>query len=417
MITTSKANTNTVIPFLKNTKSLVVKKLKKANKNNLSGNWDICIIGDGEVPNKFPMYPIYGRKNKMDEKEPKDYVIFTKAMLGQMNLTDFSPAGIAEAGLLYLGGVITDLKIKANLGVSKSVISRMFPKDFRYFKPNNHGWLSSNTKYSLRYILQLIKKSHKNICVVELGSWLGQSTIEILKNLKGDTLYCFDKFQNILLSDYDFSTSSPLDKFWYEVPRFETFGRNISPFIKNNKVYAVKHDVNYFFDFVKKPDFVFIDAIKSEHKLYKMLKHIFSNTNAIVVGDDYVFQSVRNASSKVASELGLWFYNNTDCYIMSKKDFGDPKKFIEKSKQKYERFYERLLKKQFSNILDGIDINHIMEFYNNNTCFTAIVIEVYSKGEKEAIPLMEEAKKMNPKAVPNSLFLTYRDYIENKIVF
>ena len=117
--------------------------------------------------------------------------------------------------------------------------------------------------------------------------------------MKNNTqLYCFDKFQNIASSPYDFNEKSPIDNFYFTTPRYETFCKNVSKYLSNEKkCYTIKYDVNNFVKIMKYrkviPDIVFIDAIKNSEKLYKMINNLFLNyKNIIIVGDDYIFNSV-----------------------------------------------------------------------------------------------------------------------------
>ena len=322
---------------------------------------------------------------------------------------------------------------------------------------------SLNTKYCIHYTFDhLINKS---AVIIELGSWLGASTIELLKKSKeNSSVYCFDKFQNIMLSDYTFNKKHPLDKFWFTTPRYEVFCRNIKNYMKNKKVYTIKDDVNTSIELLKKhkiyPDIVFIDAIKHTNALCAYIKKLYVyNSNVIVIGDDYVFDSVKNAVKILVKELNVHCLYTNDCYIMYSKinhstsytinhstsytinhstsytinptDLNiDLEQYINKKiKSNYVIYLVDLLfKKEYTTITSLIkqkipNINAPIYEFCNNTFYTLIIIEIYSKKINEAQLVLNELNQLmaanNIKARPikNALGLTYKDYMRTYISF
>jgi hypothetical protein len=275
-------------------------------KSLYNKNWDLFILLFNDTPkirkeieskinNLIPLYPIFD----------DSYLIITKLIGSQIyELADkCEPAHIARLYIREMGAILKTPKSKFKLlldysGVKYPKLELISKDSTKFIEPNVHGWLSPNTRYCLKYTIQLFKKL---INIVELGSWLGSSTCEIIESAKECNVYCFDHFQNVALTDYKFEKKEPLDKFWLTVPRYETFCKNISPYLTpNKKVYSVKYDVFKSISVLRyhyiMPHIVFIDAIKNKDKLLKFLQDIFQYApNTIIVGDDYIIKSVQEA--------------------------------------------------------------------------------------------------------------------------
>jgi hypothetical protein len=423
-------------------------------KNNLDKDWDLLVILfkdtntiRQQIEKKFnkliPLYPIFS----------DEYLIISKLIALQIYEmgNSCSPKDIAKLYLYEMGGILKEPKSKFPLefnykGIKIPKLQEIQSDISKYIYPNNHGWLSTNTRLTLRYVLKNIFNK-KKVVIVELGSWLGSSTCEMLESMNNGVIYCFDHFQNIALSDYKFEKPHPLDEFWLSLPRYETFCKNISPYLsKNKKVYSVKYDVQKSINILRyyfiSPNIVFIDAIKSTEKLINYLENLFKQVpNVIVIGDDYVFDSVKKAvSSFIKKYSNYWCYTNADCYILAKsssiQSYGiqsnnelsnNANKFIKEEikKDKYEEIVNLLLYKKYNEIFqfikdNNIDINKPIEHYNNNTFYTLVIIEIYSKKDKDAIILRDFILKNidnSPKKIKNSLHLTYQDYINKYISF
>jgi hypothetical protein len=279
-------------------------------------------------------------------------------------------------------------------------------------------------------------KNYKYNTVIELGSWFGKSTCFLLKNMKKKTnLYCFDKFQNVANSTYSFDSKSLIDSFYFTTPRFETFCRNISPFIsKNKECFTIKYDVNKFIKILNNsfiiPDIIFIDAIKKKDILLKILNQIFENYKfVIVVGDDYVFESVKETVQNfIYKNNSIQFYITSESYLLTYqpinqnkiREFIDNNYSFDKKNEMY--LYELILSKLSNNdsfpiisILQSnkIDINKIIE--HDNTLYNYIIISIYQQDKTKLLYLKEYIdKNYKPQKIKNILGLDYEDYIKEK---
>ena len=365
-----------------------------------------------------------------------DYLLITKAVSKQVYemATECTPFAMGGTYIKEMGGVLIEPNVKVDAtykGAKFPLIYEVKPQDYTHITPNVHGWLSLNTEYILRYVISNHKNTQLN--VVELGAWLGRSTVEMLKaagSSKSINIYSFDKYQNICETDYKFDKPSPLDKFWFTVPRYETFCRNVSDHIDENRhVYTIKYDVNDSIEMLRKnfimPDIVFLDAIKSAKKLDIYLTAIFKYAPKIVfVGDDYIIETVKEGVRQFHSRnKHLHLFTTADCYILSAAPIEANRIDAYIKKELQDNYIENLVYNLFAckysdviNMLKkkAIDVNQQIDFCNNNTFYTLVVIEIYSKKNKEAIALQKYILQNidpAPKKIENSLFLTYKDYI------
>lgn len=405
-----------------------------------------------QFSNLIPLYAVFD----------DSYILISKLASQQIyELVDTcNPNDISRLYIKEMGAVLKTPKNKLKLnydyhGIRYPKLQEVKTDGTEHILPNNHGWLSTNTELCLKFVLENVSLKHDNIIVVELGSWLGSSACEILKTMKSGSLYCFDHFQNIALTDYNFEKPHPLDKFWMTVPRYETFCRNIAPYIsKNKRAYTIKYDVRKSIGIMKynfiTPNVLYIDAIKSRDFLFEYLQKLFQfSPKTIVVGDDYVFQSVKDAvsafmrSNHSNSQAKYYLYTTDECYILGqgatfqyygicqndcKNDLNNRAgMYIEKQiksdpvleavnnlhRHNYDAVCSLLTKYK-------INVNKPLIKFNNNTFYTLVIIQIYSQKRKS----VEKVRQFilnnidkHPKKIKNSLFLTWQDYIDHNIVF
>jgi hypothetical protein len=436
---------NVVKFIVKNTKNIIVyTDCTDTSFSKIHDNFDIYVLwidrnkitkkDTDEIKKIFsynlPLYPVFGH----------NYIIITKIISKQIfQLAE--KCTINDIGDIYLyefGAILSNIDIKFNKlfkGTEYPIIWNVKSDYVKYIIPKMHGWFSKNTELILSYAL----KNYNYETIVELGSWYGKSTSFILQNMNKNTkLYCYDKFQNIANSEYSYNEKSPIDNFYFTTPRYETFCKNISPYITaNKKCFTIKYDVNQFIKILNKemiiPNIIFIDAIKKKKLLLKILYDIFKQYKfVIVIGDDYVFDSVKEALHEfIDNNSKLNYYINKESYLItfnsininSISEYVDSRYLPPKNTEDY--IYEYILYKlnnndsyQIITILkhNNIDINKIL--FNGNTLYTFIIILIYQDNKKSLIPLKNFIDK-NYKIykINNILGLNYEDYIKHSNLF
>lgn len=214
----------------------------------------------------IPLYPVFS----------KNYIVITKIISKQIfQLADKCEIlDILDLYLYEFGAVLTDIvglhPFRKFRGTDYPIIWKVDPDDVKHIVPKMHGWFDKSTQLIVDYVLRTYNYS----TIVELGSWYGKSTCFILENMKdGTNLYCFDKFQNIANSPYDFSEKTPIDNFYFQTPRYETFYKNVSKYVTSKKkCHTIKYDVRHFMKVLHhkiiSPNIIFIDAIKKSRELF-----------------------------------------------------------------------------------------------------------------------------------------------------
>lgn len=416
--------------------------------NKLLSTTDVFVIGhltsinmNHSIPD-IPVYPIVSSK----------YVILTPQLFTQLNGIDVSNL---IPNILYkikhiIGGFlcsnneiskIYEILDKQMLSLDISSLNIGLTQDHRitklqsvrqFFYSNYHGWLSEDTQFNLKYAIQTYKP--KNI--LELGSWLGKSAHYMKTLIPQSTLYCFDKFQNICHSPYKFEKYNPLDRFYLNFIRYETFWANMNTF---SNVYTIREDAFRSLDMMKdkKIDMIYIDFIKSEKKLSNFLKKIFKlYPNTVIVGDDYVFTPVKKAIKQLLHTKNRYFGLLGESYIISPtplpteyhKDYEINKANISKKISVYNEIEELLERKEFTAAYKQIFNNklqlntNINELSLDNTVYHIIAINIRKhfgniSKDKLNILLKPVVQYEKPQAIYNTLLLTYKDYLEYNIDF
>ena len=183
--------------------------------------------------------------------------------------------------------------------------------DIWYAPKNPFGWFADQNKEILTTVIR--KEAPK--VIVELGTWLGRSAKHIRKEACPSTvLICVDKFSSPFVSAYSSAKYHPIDKFYYNFMRFETFHRNLYTDSTVN-TYAVRYDCQEAVSLLKRNgvevSLFYIDFQKKTEPLKQLLADIgTAYPRATVVGDDAVFQSVRAA---VESLKGAQLFRS--CYV------------------------------------------------------------------------------------------------------
>lgn len=203
-------------------------------------------------------------------------------------------------------------------------------------KPTMHGWYYYGTT---RDALEGCILYFKPKIVVELGVWYGMSTCgmfqadDLSTNQSIEQYYGWDMYNAPGIKP-DCATKTPIDELVIKHPRMEQVAINLSPYVTSKKgtprqITLLKDDVYNAVTYCQShkimPDLVFIDAIKQTDKLVtEVIKWFKYNPNVVLVGDDYVFDTVKRAYQMILRSLaprvrGLAF--SPDGYALSARKF------------------------------------------------------------------------------------------------
>lgn len=195
-------------------------------------------------------------------------------------------------------------------------IDKLFtwPKEKPNVSIDDHGWFTNQSTLG-KFV------SPQNKVVVELGSWLGSSTRFILQHAINAKVIAIDHWSNNI-KDYGNggSTNAPSD------PGIEKIGTLWETFLVNcwdyrDRLYPVRaytqDGLKILKDYNIVADVVYIDA---SHSYEDVLADITLSRelwpNAQIVGDDYAWESVKQAvhdyankhNLKVMFEDNCWYY-------------------------------------------------------------------------------------------------------------
>jgi len=184
-------------------------------------------------------------------------------------------------------------------------------------RPFMHGWYSPKTREALEGAIQ----HYKPKTIVELGVWYGKSTVGMFQSSSRKVDYYGFDFFSPTATQPSYVTMSPIDKLFMEHFRLETAVANVAPYSKHHSIHFVLHDVLTSHTALKKmnvvPDLVFIDAIKDTKELQHTIdQYLKLNPDIVIVGDDYVFDSVKRALKRYPQVLP--FGNNA--YILTNRE-------------------------------------------------------------------------------------------------
>lgn len=221
----------------------------------------------------------------------------------------------------YIGGYITDNNQPFETARSKvDVIGFKVTPSMAVVEPFMHGWYSEKTREALEGAVQYYKPK----VVVELGVWYGKSTIGIFQSSHHKLdYYGFDYFSPTATQP-DYVTNTPMDKLFIKHFRLESAVANVAPYSKKHNIHFILHDVLKADTVIKAmnivPDLVFIDAIKDTSDLRKTIDaYLKLNPNVVIVGDDYVFNTVKVAVKKYPQVLPF----GDNAYLITNREIPD----------------------------------------------------------------------------------------------
>jgi hypothetical protein len=179
-----------------------------------------------------------------------------------------------------------------------------FPERRPQIPPRVLGW---NTPLNLEVFARLVAPDAS--VVVELGCWLGQSTLELLKKAVSADVICIDHWQGsaehrahrlfpkLLPTLYDRFLANVWEHRERVIPVKETTTVGIR--------LLADHDI--------KPDFIYVDASHEYEDVRGDIELSLSMfPNAVLCGDDYNWPGVRNAIADIGLEPKI--ENNGRCW-------------------------------------------------------------------------------------------------------
>lgn len=179
--------------------------------------------------------------------------------------------------------------------------------------PYYHGWFVNQKQFDNIF-------SNNDISVVvELGSWLGASSIYIARKLKeGGKLYAVDHWKGSI----EHQNPNQKDVLHLLPTLYEQFLSNIIHANLTNIIIPIK---NTTLEAAKnlsiKPDLVYVDASHDEESVYQDLKAWYPKLayNGIMCGDDWPLLPVRKAVQRFASEKKINIFHRKGCIVHSLK--------------------------------------------------------------------------------------------------
>jgi hypothetical protein len=263
-------------------------------------------------------------------------------------IEDFQLRIMYQLGIMI--GMENEIKFRKNQKLDiKTGIHDYFPKNSilhdpcvfkiqpwmtRHFKKNDFGWFGKMNQFAIDYVFE----NYEIDTVAEFGIYMGYSSRYILSKKPNVKYYGFDVFRPIFLTKYTADEILPIDtKFFFKYMRFETFQRNVAEY---PNVATIVGDIYENYELLKmykiQVQFVYIDFEKKTEPLYHFVMKVLNDyPNAVIVGDDYVFESVKRAVENMRKS-NIHVVGLDTCYLASKRPF----KNIENIIKKYEKHKE-----------------------------------------------------------------------------
>ncbi len=364
------------------------------------------------LDNFIPAYPIWYSKNT---------IILTPIILQQINgCNHLNPiqslySRIAdELGAILVRNMEEDLPEYEKEDIKKGIsdyennifkdgrIKKLIPEYTRHIPFYGHGWIVSDTTFTLSAVMKAIKPK----IILELGNWMGLSS-RVMSNSsinKNYTIYNVDTYTNsVNLVKLANSFLHPISKMLLNHPRYETFCANNTSregIDKTSRFYFDKQDLNNEKDTILmkmdayeaieilhknniKPDLIFIDFETNAEKLEELIyKLMFYFPKAVIVGDDLMLPNVAKAIKNIETEYKRTYMEsyiitpteellkNIETQILQKSEL-EPTKYQQKIR---DDIYSGIFNSPFTSILSQ----------------TGFAIHSYFKGTKGNIILQLE---------------------------
>lgn len=176
---------------------------------------------------------------------------------------------------------------------------------------NNHGWYLNGS------CIEKLFQNNKISKVIEVGSWLGLSTRHIASLLpENGLLYAVDTWKGSIETDY-------LQEFMPTL--YEQFLSNIIHAGLTHKVKPIRMDSVRASDFLKSEighiDLIYLDAAHDTESVLQDLHAYYpfiEQNNCVLCGDDWGWDSVKQAVRIFAKEHNLTIYYDNNFWFLKK---------------------------------------------------------------------------------------------------
>lgn len=165
--------------------------------------------------------------------------------------------------------------------------------------PYYHGWFCNQKQ------LDRILSRNNILIVVELGSWLGESTSFIARKLPiNGKVYAVDHWKGSI----EHQDPRRTDVYFLLPTLYEQFLSNIIHLGLTDKIIPVKMTtVEAALALKINPDLVYVDASHDELSVYEDIKNWYAKLarNGILCGDDWCWETVQRAVKRFAFEHNI----------------------------------------------------------------------------------------------------------------
>lgn len=329
--------------------------LNKILNEIISKNYDLIFISTNKefktykVDSFVPTYPIVYDENA---------IAITPIQLMQINGVNPNTENISKSLLNRISQELGAVLIMNDLSFDKSYnfkikpesivngmsdfkegifkdgrFQKLIPESVKYIPRFGHGWISNSTLSTLDTVCHYTSPK----VIFELGSWYGLSSRVISHSMISPyTIYSVDVYKNSAISDKSYYKNSPENKMFLNHLRYETRCANevrqekevnISRFFFDEQVSDIEHEtimvkmdiyeaIEIFYKEKISPDLIFVDFEKKTKALINLLHKLVKYfPKAIIVGDDLVSSSVKNALKAVKTSM-VNVYEFGESYII-----------------------------------------------------------------------------------------------------
>lgn len=195
-------------------------------------------------------------------------------------------------------------------GIQELAEAFPFPKTAPDVPPSDHGWFLLGNRKILSGFL-----TPKTRIVVELGSWLGQSTRFIADHAPGAVVLAVDHWKGSSEHVSDPALARILPRL------YETFIRSCWEY--RNRIIPISLDTLEGLRLIHskklRPDLVYIDAAHEYEAVMKDFETTFDLfPDSQIVGDDWGFPDVRKAVGEVSEKRGIPIRAFENCWWVEK---------------------------------------------------------------------------------------------------